>query len=159
MNPDYEKIAMRVADTDATYRWLRELVLIELEKIRERDSGFVGSAALNLRDRFSFMRHVNLENETYERMKFWLKSMSGASEFNNSDNDMNLRMDALKIGLLESSFVYFDDPKSVQNLFKHYITELSYSDVVQEAVEQKSDSHLATQTKIILDASDDVVLL
>lgn len=153
VSPHYETIAERVEDTDVTYRWLRELVLAEVEKVRESDSGFVGSAALNLRDRLHFMRHVNLDNDTYQKMKFWLKSMSGANEFKNSDNDMNLRMDALKIGLLEVSFVYFDDPKSVENVFKYNMTELAYIDAVQEAIEKKSNAHLASQTKIILDAA------
>ena len=155
VTPDYKTIAERVDDTDVTYRWLRELVLVELEKIRERDSGFVGSAALNLRDRLTFMRHVNLEEETYQRMKFWLKSLSGANEFKNSENSMHLRMDALKIGLLEASFVYFDDTKAVENLFKYNITELSYNNYVQEAVQEKADAHLATQTKLILEAAGD----
>ena len=155
VSPDYEKIADRVEDTDVTYRWLRELVLVKLENVRESDSGFVGSAALNLRDRLSFMRHVNLENEKYGQMKFWLKSMSGGSEFKNSDNSIQLRIQALKIGLLEGAFVYYDDPKVVGNIFKNYITELAYNEEVKAAVEDKSDADLATQTKVILESAEE----
>lgn len=155
VSPDYEKIAGRVEDTDVTYRWLRELVIVGLESVQESDSGFVGSAAMNLRDRLSFMRHVNLENEKYEQMKFWLKSLSGGREFKNSDNSIHLRIQALKIGLLEGAFVYFDEPQVVGNIFKNYFTELAYSEEVKAAVENKSDADLATQTKAILEATEE----
>ncbi|KAL9960456.1 hypothetical protein ACROYT_G033919 [Oculina patagonica] len=155
----WEKVKEIVEDNDATYRWLKEQILREVRSIEEKAfRSFLGSAALNIRDRLISLKYVNPDEDAFNKVKFWLKQQTGQHVLQDSDNSTEERVTACKIALLEASFIYFDEPQVVANCFRFLLTKLRGVGGVDSALEAKDNPSILAQVKIINDAAKEYVL-
>lgn len=158
VSDQWDKVKEIVQDNDATYRWLKEQILREIRAIEEKAfRSFLGSAALNIRDRLITIKHVNPDEEIFNKVKFWLKQQTGKFTFEDSDNSTEDRVIACKIALLEASFMYFDEPEMVANFFRYLLNKLRYIDGVYSAIEEKNNPSILAQVKVINDAAKEYV--
>lgn len=159
VSEQWEKVRELVEDNDATYRWLKEQILREIRSIEEKAfRSFLGSAALNIRDRLITLKHVSPDEETFSKVKFWLKQQTGKFTLEDSDNSTDDRVIGCKIALLEASFLYFDEPEVVAKYFRFLLTKLRGVGGVDSAIEAKDNSTVLAQVKIINDAAKEYVL-
>jgi len=159
VSEQWEKVREVVEDNDTTYRWLKEQILREIRSIEEKAfRSFLGSAALNIRDRLITLKHVSPDEETFNKVKFWLKQQTGKFTLEDSDNSTEDRVTGCKIALLEASFLYFDEPQVVAKYFRSLLTKLRGVGGVDSAIETKDNPTILAQVKIINDAAKEYVL-
>lgn len=159
VSEQWEKVRELVEDNDATYRWLKEQILREIRSIEEKTfRSFLGSAALNIRDRLVTLKHVSPDEETFNKVKFWLKQQTGKFTLEDSDNSTEDGVIGCKIALLEASFLYFDEPEVVAKYFRLLLTKLRRVGGVDSAIEAKDNSTILAHVKIINDAAKEYVL-
>jgi len=158
VSEQWEKVREFVEDNDATYRWLKEQILREIRIIEEKAfRSFLGSAALNIRDRLIALKNVNPDEETFNKVKFWLKQQTGKFTLEDSDNSTEDRVVGCKIALLEVSFLYFDEPQVVAKYFRFLLTKLRGVGGVDSAIEAKDNPTILAQVKVINDAAREYV--
>lgn len=154
----WDKVKDIVENNDATCRWMKEQILREVRSIEEKAfRSFLGSAALNIRDRLISLKHVKPNDETFTKVKFWLKSQTGQHVLQDSDNSTEDRVTACKIALLEASFIYYDEPKSVANYFRKLLRKLRCVDGVDSAIKAKDNPSILAQVKVINDAAKEYI--
>ena len=159
VSEQWEKVREVVDDNDATYRWLKEQILREIRIIEEKAfPSFLGSAALNIRDRLITLKHVSPDEETFNKVKFWLKQQAGKFTLEDSDNSTEDRVVGCKIALLDASFLYFDEPQEVTNYFRSLLAKLRGVGGVESAIQAKDNPTILAQVKIINDAAKECVL-
>lgn len=150
VSEQWDKVEELVEENDATCRWLKEQILSEVRRIEEKAfRSFLGSAALNIRDRLISLKYVKPDEETFNKVKFWLKQQTAKFVLEDSDNSTEDRVTACKIALLEASFVYFDEPAGVANYFRFLLRKLKEVDGVYSALEEKDNPSLLAQVKVI----------
>lgn len=158
VSEQWDKVEEIVEENDATYRWLKEQVLREIRSIEEKAfRSFLGSAALNIRDRLITLKHVSPDEDIFNKVKFWLKQQTGKFALEDSDNSCEDRVIACKIALLEASFVYFDEPNAVANYFRNLLRKLRGVGGVDSAIEEKNNPSILAQVKVINDAAKEYV--
>ncbi|XP_078353000.1 protein meiotic P26-like [Oculina patagonica] len=156
----WEKVKETVEDNDATYRWLKEQILREVSSIEAKAfrRSFISMPALNLRDRLISLKYVNPDEDTFNKVKFWLKDRPGSIVLKHSDNSTEDRVNGCKIALLEASFIYFDEPEMVANCFRSLLINLYDVDGVYSALEEKDNPSILAQVKVINDAAANYIL-
>ena len=158
VSDQWEKVEEIVQDNDSTYRWLKEQILREVCKIEENSfRSFLGSAALNIRDRLITIKHVNPGEEIFSKVKFWLNQQTGKFVLEDSDNATEDRVIGCKIALLEASFIYLDESEMVANFFRHLLNKLRGIAGVNSAIEEKNNPTILAQVKVIDDAAKEYV--
>lgn len=159
VSEQWEKVREVVEDNDATYRWLKEQILREIRVVEEKAfRSFLGSAALNIRDRLITLKHVSPDEETFNKVKFWLKQQTGKFTLEDSDNSTEDRVVGCKIALLEVSFLYFDEPQEVTKNFRSLLAKLRGVCGVESAIQAKDNPTILAQVKVINDATKEYVL-
>lgn len=159
VSEQWEKVREVVEDNDATYRWLKEQILREIRIIQEKAfRSFLGSAALNIRDRLIMLKIVSPDEETFNKVKFWLKQQTGKFTLEDNDNSTEDRVIGCKIALLEASFLYFDEPQEVTKYFRSLLAKLRGVGGVESAIQAKDNPTILAQVKIINDAAKEYVL-
>ena len=159
VSEQWDKVREVVEDNDATYRWLKEQILREIRIVEEKAfRSFFGSAALNIRDRLITLKHVSPDEETFNKVKFWLKQQTGKFTLEDSDNSTEDRVIGCKIALLEASFLYFDEPQEVVKYFLSLLSKLRGVGGVESAIQAKDNPTILAQVKIINDAAKEYVL-
>lgn len=159
VSDQWDKVQEIVEENDVTYRWLKEQILKEIRNIEEKAfRSFLGSAALNLRDRLISLKHVNPDEDTFTKVTFWLKQETGKFVFEDSDNATDDRVTACKIALLEAAFIHFDEPEVVAKCFRFLLRKLGGIDGVYSAIKEKSNLSLLTTVKAIDEAAKNYVL-
>lgn len=159
VSEQWDTVKETVEDKDSTYRWLKEQILGEIRKIENKAfRSFLGSAALNIRDRLISLKYVKPDDETFNKVKFWLKHQTGEMVLKDSDNSTDDRVTACKIALLEASFIHFDEPQVVARYFRSLLTKLKDVDGVYAAMEEKNNPSLLTEVKVINDAAKGYIL-
>lgn len=159
VSEEWEKVKGIVEGNDATYRWLKEQILTAVRGIAEKSfRSFLGSAALNLRDRLVSLKYVTPDEDTYNKAKFWFKQQTGKFAFEESDNSTDDRIIACKIALLEVAFIYFDEPDLVTRSFRSLLEKLKEIGGVYSALKDKNNPTLLAQVKIIEDAAKEYIL-
>ena len=159
VSEQWEKVREVVEDNDATYRWLKEQVLREIRIVEEKAfRSFLGSAALNIRDRLITLKHVNPDEETFNKVKFWLKQQTGKFTLEDKNNSTEDRVVGCKIALLEASFLYLDEPQEVIKCFRSLLAKLRGVGGVESAIQAKDNPTILAQVKIVNDAAKDYVL-
>ena len=159
VSDQWDKVKDIVEENDATYRWLKEQILIEIRRIEGKAfRSFLGSAALNLRDRFISLKYVNVNEDTFNKVKFWLKQQTGKFVLEDSDNSADDRVVACKIALLEAAFIHFDEPGVVANYFRYMMRKLHGVGGVYSAIEEKNNPSLLAQVKTIDEAAKSYIL-
>ena len=159
VSEQWDKVREVVEDNDATYRWLKEQILREIRIVEEKAfRSFFGSAALNIRDRLITLKHVSPDEETFNKVKFWLKQQTGKFTLEDSDNSTEDRVAGCKIALLEASFLYFNEPQEVAKYFRSLLSKLRGVGGVVYAIQAKDNPTILAQVKIINDAAKEYVL-
>ena len=159
VSEQWEKVKDIVEENDLTYRWLKEQILREVRSIEHKAfRSFLGSSALNVRDRLISLKYVYPDEETFNKVKFWLKQETGKYVLENDDNSSEDRVIACKFALLEASFVYFDEPERVANNFRRLLQKLSHVGGVQAAIEERDNPYIAAQVKAINDAAKEYII-
>lgn len=159
VSEQWDTVKETVEDKDSTYRWLKEQIIGEIRKIENKAfRSFLGSAALNIRDRLISLKYVKPDDETFNKVKFWLKHQTGEMVLKDSDNSTDDRVTACKIALLEASFIHFDEPQVVARYFRSLLTKLKDVDGVYAAMEEKNNPSLLTEVKVINDAAKGYIL-
>lgn len=159
VSDQWDKVKEIVEENDATYRWLKEQILTELRRIEEKAfRSFLGSAALNLRDRLISLKYVSANEDTFNKVKFWLKQQTGKFVLEDSDNSTDDRVVACKIALLEVAFIHYDEPGVVANYFRYLMRKLHGVGGVYSAIEEKNNPSLLAQVKAIDDAAKSYIL-
>ncbi|PFX23811.1 E3 ubiquitin-protein ligase TRIM71-like [Stylophora pistillata] len=158
VSDQWDKVEEIVQENDSTYRWLKEQILREIRKVEENAfRSFLGSAALNIRDRLITIKHVNPDEEIFNKVKFWLKQQTGKFVLEDSDIATEDRVLGCKIALLEASFIYLDESEMVANLFRHLLNKLRGIAGVDSAIEEKNNPTVLAQVKVINDAAMEYV--
>jgi len=159
VSEQWDKVKEIVEDNDATYRWLKEQIISEIRSIEAKSfRSFLGSAALNIRDRLISLKYVKPDEDTFNKAKFWLKQEIGKMVLEDSDNSTEDRLIACKIALLEVAFIYFDEPGVVANYFRFLLEKLKGVGGVYSAIEEKDNPSLLAQVKAIDDAAKGYIL-
>ena len=87
VSEQWDKVEELVEENDATCRWIKEQILSEVRGIEEKAfRSFLGSAALNIRDRLISLKYVKPDEETFNKVKFWLKQQTAKFVLEDSDN-------------------------------------------------------------------------
>lgn len=155
----WENVKDLVEGNDATYRWLKEQILTAIREIVEKSfRSFLGSAALNLRDRLIALKYVNLDEETYNKTKFWLRQETGKFAFEDSDNSTDDRVVACKIALLEAAFINYDQPVVATRSFRSLLRKLKGIVAVHSTIEDKNNPSFLAQVKTIDDAAKEYIV-
>ncbi|XP_067024613.1 E3 ubiquitin-protein ligase TRIM71-like [Acropora muricata] len=155
----WEKVKDLVEGNDATYRWLKEQILTAIREIVEKSfRSFLGSAALNLRDRLIALKYVNLDEETYNKTKFWLGQETGKFAFEDSDNSTEDRVVACKIALLEAAFINYDQPVVATRSFRSLLRKLNGIVAVHSTIKDKNNPSFLAQVKTIDDAAKEYIV-
>ena len=159
VSEQWDKVKEIVEENDATYRWLKEQILSEIRSIENKAfRSFLGSAALNIRDRLISLKYVNPDEDTFNKVQFWLKQETGKMVLEDSDNSTDDRVIACKIALLEASFIYFDEPQVVANYFRFLLGKLQEVDGVYSAIEEKNNPSMLSQVNAIDEAAKRYIL-
>lgn len=125
VSDQWEKVEEIVQDNDFMYRWLKEQILCEVCKIEENFFwSFFGFVVLNICDRLIIIKYVNLGEEIFSKVKFWLNQQMGKFVLEDSDNMMEDRVIGCKIVLFEVLFIYFDESEMVVNFFCYLLNKL-----------------------------------
>lgn len=159
VSEQWEKVKEIVEENDATYRWLKEQILREIRSIEEKAfRSFLGSAALNIRDRLITLKYLSPDEDTFNKVKFWLKQQTGQYVLQDSDNSTEDRVIGCKIALLEASFIYFDEPQVVAKYFRSLLSKLRGVGGVDSALKAKDNPSILAQVKVINDAAKEYTL-
>lgn len=72
---EWDAVADRVENTDVTYRWLKAQITEVLEKVMDENFGdMIHGSALNLRDRLFSLKIATPDDETFNRISYWLRN-------------------------------------------------------------------------------------
>lgn len=143
----WDVIAERVENGDATYRWLREILIMKLRSIeRNAWETRLASAAFTIKERLTPLKGYIISEEDFLKAQHWLTGCIFAVE--DSKLTPSQRILGARLALLESLLKHHDNDVAAGNMICQIFNKVTDIDEVVNAIYEKADQKLAYEVKV-----------